>query len=191
MKLTLLRHGATTAVAGTLLGHTDAPLSAEGYAAMMRAWSQINRTPVDTLASSDLARCAQFAQERGIPVTLDAGWREVALGGLDGRHALSEAERLAWGAWYADPAAGNDFGAESWHDFAERVFATTERWLATQSAQHALIVTHGGVMRALLTRWLDLPARSHSQFHVPYAGWVSVEWDAAWPPILTEISHVA
>jgi broad specificity phosphatase PhoE len=53
---------------------------------------------------------------------------------------------------------------ESWHAFAARVARASERIEATGG--RVAVVTHGGVIRALLTQWLELPHRSAWRFAV-------------------------
>ncbi|GAA5786879.1 hypothetical protein GCM10007860_28760 [Chitiniphilus shinanonensis] len=196
-RLTLMRHGEAEGSAERLLGHTDPALTAEGWHQMRGRWRQIERHRITAIGSSDLARCAAFARERAqmleLPLQLDDRWRECFFGELDGRlhesYSLEEASAIQ--AWQRDPLYHPLPGGESWQAFRLRVVDATEQWLGTSEGGHRVLITHGGVIRTLLTHWLDLPVTRHAQFWLNYAACVSLWWDDSYPPILLGIDNTA
>ncbi|HSC79318.1 MAG TPA: histidine phosphatase family protein [Chitinolyticbacter sp.] len=194
-RLTLLRHGEAEGSTERLLGHTDPALTGEGWHQLRTRWRQIERHEVTALASSDLVRCASFARERavtlGIPLRIDAGWRECHFGALDGRirTELDIDELAALTDYQREPERHTLPGGERWQQFKARVLGTTERWIAGSKGGHRVLITHGGVIRALLVNWLDMESRRQSQFWLDYAGAVSLWWDDGHPPILLGIDN--
>ncbi|MBM3117526.1 histidine phosphatase family protein [Jeongeupia naejangsanensis] len=194
-RLSLLRHG-ETAPAG-LIGQHDAPLSPLGLHQLQQRWAALDAVdPVRAVAASDLARCSDFAtgmaRQHALPCTIDAAFRELDCGQLNGRPAATldgDAAR-AYRDWQHDPAGALP-GGEDWPAFTERIDTGLKRWLAGSDDGHHVLVTHGGVIKALLLRWLDLPSSHHGRFWPGYAASVSVHWDPAWPPIVLAMAMEA
>ncbi|BCL76651.1 hypothetical protein JHS3_23870 [Jeongeupia sp. HS-3] len=187
-RLTLLRHGATLAPGG--LGQHDAALSPLGHSQLEARWAALNGTdPIRAVASSDLQRCRDFAEIAAsrdtLPCRIDAGFRELDCGRLNGvrADALVDGDALSYRRWQHDPADGLA-GGESWAVFTARIDAALQRWLVAGADGHHLLLTHGGVIKALLLHWFGLPPNRHGQFWPGHAGHVSVWWDAAYPPVL-------
>ena len=63
MDLILVRHGGVDAPAGLCLGHTDVPLSAEGFTATQRLAASWDGAAPRFLFASDLKRAQQSAQQ--------------------------------------------------------------------------------------------------------------------------------
>ncbi|GHD67944.1 histidine phosphatase family protein [Jeongeupia chitinilytica] len=189
-RLTLLRHGETAS--SGLLGQHDAPLSARGRQQMQQRWRELDAVdPVRAIATSDLARCRDFATGMATPMAchIDMAFRELACGALDGRNpaALGAADARAWQQWQTDPANTLP-GGEDWAAFTARIDAGLRRWLAGDGAGgHHVLVTHGGVIKALLLHWLGLPPARHGQFWPGHAASISVWWDPDWPPVLLDL----
>ncbi|WP_148714068.1 histidine phosphatase family protein [Chitinolyticbacter meiyuanensis] len=194
-RLTLLRHGEAEGSAERLLGHTDPALTGEGWHQLRTRWRQIERHAVTAVGASDLLRCAAFARERaqtlGLPLRLDAGWRECHFGTLDGRvrTELDIDELAALTDWQREPERHTLPGGETWRAFQRRVLDTTEHWLASSEGSHRVLIAHGGTLRALLSDWLGLHSRRQSQLWLDYAAAVSLWCDDGYPPILLGIDN--
>ncbi|WP_051304731.1 histidine phosphatase family protein [Chitinilyticum litopenaei] len=199
-RLTLIRHGSAEGSEHAVFGQTNAALSASGRAQLQARWQQLAAQPVDSIAASPLARCADFALDAaanlGLPLHLDRGFAEQDLGVLDGKPkaAWSTAEHVAWDAWQRDPAAHPLPGAESWEAFAGRTLAAFTRWQdASPDAEHRLLLAHQGTIKVLLLHAFGLPASRHSQFWLAPAGIATLWWDdpaSGWPPLLMGLDNL-
>ncbi len=148
MPLTLLRH--TTPALGTDIcyGATDVGLGPAFAAEAAAAMTQL--PPVGRIVTSPLGRCARLAdhlgRKLGVPVTVDADWREMDFGRWEGR-PWTEIPPVEVEAWTADFMTARPHGGESVAMLLARVRKAVarccpeERWLA---------VTHGGPIRAAL-----------------------------------------
>ena len=171
LTLFLVRHGATGLPPGTLLGRTEADLSAEGR---HQARALAGLVPPDCACLlSPLARCRQ---------TLE-GMRQ---GGFRGSSSVDERLReMDFGHWEArrfdelDPSPdqiaalsryhGFVFpGGESVDGFIARLRAVTDelRARAGQGGERLLLLTHGGVIRTLVCLLLGLDARHYLLFSI-------------------------
>ena len=164
MDLILVRHGGVDAAPGLCLGHTDAPLSAEGFTAMQRLAASWDASAPRFLFASDLKRAQQsaqvFAAKFAIEPLADARLREVALGAWDGKRwdeiATSDAARYRhWSEnWVIQEAPGG----ESFADVIRRTGAWFAALLGSTGADDCVLaLAHAGSIRALLCHALGLP----------------------------------
>ncbi len=163
--LYLARHGETDwNVAGRWQGHTDIPLNSNGYVQAEAVAEALSTVGLAGIVSSDLSRAIQTARvvgaQLGLPLAyVDADLRERAFGPFEGL-TREECVRLhpeAWRAWIEDHKA--PLGAEARSIVAVRVTRAMNR-VAEQIAREdgpALIVTHGGALRAAVSTFTALP----------------------------------
>lgn len=152
------RHGETDwNAAHRWQGHTDIPLNDDGrFQARALAEKLRSERLVGTVAS-DLARASEtariVAEALGVPLLyVDPDLRERAYGVFEGldRTACEAQQPEAWRAWLDSRQPPP--GAESDESLRTRVVAAVER-VAERVARDdapALVVTHGGALRALV-----------------------------------------
>lgn len=166
-RLLLVRHGVTDwNRAGRFQGHLDPPLSPDGRAEARLLGDRLARAPTaerpTRVVASSLARALEtgriVAAALELAVTPEPRLMEIGQGEWEGRsHAELErddAERYA--AWRANRGASPP-GAEDVELAAERALAAVTDAVADDGVP--CIVTHGGILRLLATRLLDLPVR--------------------------------
>ncbi len=159
----LIRHGETgEQYRGRYIGRTDVPLSATGieHAVALRRHAELAGRCV-CLASPAL-RARQTAAAAGLDAEIDDDLREIDFGRWEG---LSFAEIAAADAEAVERWArlDGDFRfpeGESLEEFRERVNRAAQR-IETEQPRRICVFTHGGVIRALLCRWLGLPPEAH------------------------------
>lgn len=162
LRLELLRHGETER-GGGFRGRLDDALTETGWAQMRAAVGEGCRW--SALVSSPLQRCAAFADElaarHGLPLSVEAGLRELDFGQWEGLSpaTLMESDALGLERFWNDPYAFPPPGGEAMGDFESRVFAALERLYRTHEGTTLLVVTHGGVMRLLGALANGLPAK--------------------------------
>jgi probable phosphoglycerate mutase len=72
-------------------------------------------------------------------------------------------------------------GGESYADLQTRTAAALDE--IRRRHEHTLVVTHGGVVRAALATWLELPAHAIFRLGQDYCGVSVVEWSADIPVV--------
>ena len=160
--VTLLRHG-DTPLSGLLIGrHSDpapTPAAAEQLAATLQRLHQ--RQPITRLATSPLLRCRQpaqaFAQAHGLAVSVDADLAELDFGRWEG--ADPQALPDDWASQCQDEAGGPPDG-ERIRAFRQRCAHAWMRHsagLGDAAGEHLLLLTHGGVISALLAELMAMP----------------------------------
>ena len=158
MRILLVRHGETAWNASRRLqGQSDIDLSDRG-----RRQADTLRPVIRSIApcraiSSDLARVRETAQRIGaVEPVFTRDLREIEVGDWTGA-VIPELVARDPDA-YQDWCAGKHTppGGESWADFTQRVCTVIDREHAANACHNLLVVCHGGVIRAILQRFLDL-----------------------------------
>jgi probable phosphoglycerate mutase len=177
----LARHGETDwNVAGRWQGHTDVPLNDTGREQARALVPRLRPFGLAAAVASDLSRARETAEivalGLGVPLAYtDPALRERSFGVFEGL-TRAECERQhaeAWRVWLAERRPPP--GAETQPVLAERVVAAATRvalQVATDLAP-ALIVTHGGALRALVSTITgEMPplVKNGELWRVEYAG---------------------
>ncbi len=183
----LIRHGEP--VGGRRYrGWVDDPLSERGWA---RMWSAVKvRAPWEHIVSSPLTRCSAFAQalseKLGIPFREDGRLKEVGFGDWEGRSGseLKRNDPQILARFYRDPVRYRPEGAEPLDVFHSRVREVFEEIRADQQGCHVLVVTHAGVIRAVIAHVVQAPLSGMYRISVPTASLARVLSNAERPPTL-------
>lgn len=168
----LMRHGAPQ-VPGRLLGHLDMPPREDGIALCVE---RAQRLSFERVVTSDLMRArapgAIIAEARGVHHAVDPRWRELYFGAWEGVDpaALPEADLARF---WDDPDAFPPPDGERWGDLCARV-GDGLRALA----EAALVVSHGGAMRAAMAELCGFDARQCWAVDLPYGAVLSLR---LWP----------
>lgn len=170
----LIRHGETLwNREHRIQGHLDSPLTAEGIAQAEACGKRLQAESFDFVVASDLGRVRHTAHlllaGRALPVSFDASLRERSFGAAEGR-PLAEIDRRYPGmigeAGLVESALTLP-GGESRSEFQARVKSAITGLASAHSGQRLLVVTHGGVLRAVY-RWLNaLPLNDAQKLSVP------------------------
>ena len=167
----LLRHGEVQG-GEYYRGITDDPLSEQGWNQMHK---QCANRQWQMVISSPLRRCSAFAsawcEQRHLPLQIHPAWMEIDFGDWEGQTAdwIATQHPDALRDFYADPFRYTPPNAESYSDFIGRIRQGWEEVLVKHAGQKILIVTHAGVIRALLSLLLGIPAVQSLQLDVPHA----------------------
>jgi probable phosphoglycerate mutase len=168
MSIVIVRHGETEGNAARVLQVAETPLNARGMRQAERLAERLHDFGITHILCSDLPRAlmtaAPIAARLGLTVETTPLLQERNFGDLRGT-PYSQVQGDPFGPDF-HPANG-----ESWAMFHERVaeaFAYLAAARAKLTAGHLLVVTHGLVCRAILSRhvaWTDVsppPDRFHN-----------------------------
>lgn len=167
----LLRHAECEGGA-IFRGSLDVALSDAGWA---RLHAVAGRGGWQRIVSSPLQRCHAFAQwladARGLPLSVDRGLREMSFGDWEGMPVADvwSQNHEAAAAWFDDPEAHPPPGGESLSELRQRADAAMKACLQQARGRHVLVVTHGGVLRALVSNVLAMPPAAMNRLETPWA----------------------
>ena len=176
--LVLMRHGTTDQP--SYRGRLDDALSERGWAQSRMA---VAGEHWDSVVSSTLRRCSDFAQEfcaaRGLPLRLDARLVEYDFGAWQGRRIvdLEREEPAALARYRADPEHHIPPGGEDFTAFGLRISAALDAADADPT-QRVLVLTHGAVIRWVQCRLAGLPFGAMAETGIANASLHAIAWPA-------------
>jgi len=141
-------------------GHHDSKLSAKGIRQARKLARRIRRLKIDKIYSSDLGRAyattLEVTRHTRLPIVRDPLLREILLGDWEGM-TPEEVDHLydkGYQKWLKKPSACHIPKAEKVAHFKKRVLARVREIARKNRGKTVLVVTHGGVITALLADWL-------------------------------------
>ena len=190
----VLRHGEVAGRAHVFRGALDEPLSAQGLEQMQQALARLPSAAFDAVATSPLKRCHEFAAayaaQRGAPLQVLPPFSELAFGEWEGLTPDEAAARnpdqcRAFCATHGEHAPPN---GESLAQLRARTNQGWHEWLGQDGGTNRLLVTHAGVMRALLMELFGFTPAQAFQVALPEAASLRISWLPGQPPFLLSIN---
>jgi len=170
-RIDLLRHGNIVSK-NLLCARRNEPLSKQGLKAM---WDATENGHWDVIISSPAQRCLSFAEaladKTNTPLMIKEGFGELDFGDWMGEnltHLMTKHPKEFHPLWQ-NPEEFSAPGGESMIDFIERIKTNWNKLLADYSGQSILVITHAGVIRAILGHTLQINALSTLRFTIDYA----------------------
>ena len=135
----------------------------------------------DAVWTSPRLRARQTAVALTPSPRVDDDLRELDFGELEGRtfDEIAASEPDLYRAWMETPTRVRFPGGESYADLKARAVRSLERIWDEQDV--AVVVTHGGVIRAGLASWLGMSDEAIFRIDVRYGGVTMVERVAGTP----------
>jgi probable phosphomutase (TIGR03848 family) len=187
--LLLIRHGMCDPVGHGIAGRTPGVhLNEEGRRSAAALAETLAAYPILAVHSSPLERAVETAQPLaarvGVPVELAPALTELDFGAWTGR-TLEELRPLpGWRIWNEARGSARIPGGESMAEVLSRAL----EWV--ESARHrphegiVAAVTHGDVIRALLTHFLEMPVDRLLRLEVEPASVSVIRWEGDEPRLL-------
>ena len=187
--LFLIRHGMCDPVGHAIAGRTPGVhLNEEGRRSAAVLAETLAVYPILAVHSSPLERALETAQPLaarvGVPVELAPALTELDFGAWTGR-TLEELRPLpGWRIWNEARGSARIPGGESMAEVLSRAL----EWV--ESARHrphegiVAAVTHGDVIRALLTHFLEMPVERLLRLEVEPASVSVIRWEGDEPRLL-------
>lgn len=177
-RIELIRHGEPVGGRRYRGDRVDDPLSELGWQQMRRRVAHCATTGEDdwdVIISSPLQRCRAFAEalssERGLPLHVDPGLREIGFGIWEGlsHQEIPQIYPEQYAAFRADPVNGRPEGAEDMTAFFDRVTGRLTRWAERYAGRKLLVVGHAVVMRAAVVWAMNAPQHAIARVDTEYA----------------------
>jgi len=163
----VLRHG-DTPLTGRFCGRSDPELTEKGRRDLARRTEGKNW---DRIVSSPARRCREFAQSLDLPLTIEERFWEMDFGAWEGMTTedvwAMDAKRLT--AFWEDPTRTPAPDGEPWAMLCARVSEAFEELARAAQGERVLLLTHAGVMRALLVTQLGISFSATWKIALPTA----------------------
>lgn len=163
-RVVLVRH-ALARGHGSFQGQRDAPLTAGGRRQLPALINKLEGSAVDAIYCSDLSRAqataAVLARRWDVAPLIRPNLREMHFGeweGLSWAEVLERFPRIArrWLTEFPQPRVP---GSEPFADFKKRVAHELQGIVAANRGRRVVVVTHAGVIRAVLGKALGITDR--------------------------------
>ena len=164
-RLVLVRHCEPEEDArGRCYGSLDVGLSDDGR---RHALELAARVSADDVWTSPRRRARETAAPLSASPFVDEDLRELDFGEFEGRtyDEIAASEPELYREWMETPTRVRFPGGESWADLKMRAVPALER-----ISGDAVVVTHGGVIRAALSEWLAIPDEAIFRISLGYGG---------------------
>ncbi len=166
IKLFLLRHGQTESNAkGIYQGSLDTELTKEGIKQAKLAKKYLSRVSFSNIYSSPKKRALDtakiIAKGTNLEVKVRDGLEEMHFGKWEGLsfEEINTNYRIEYQNWLSDPYKNPPPGGESFSQFVSRASNEIDNIIAeNKKGSNVLVVTHGGLILALIVKWLKIPS---------------------------------
>ena len=126
--------------------------------------------PATPVIASPLLRARQLAEALAPQASIDVRLAEIDFGEWEGL-SWNEIDRSALDAWSADVLGFTPPGGESVADLQNRVVNFAD----ALDGPRVALVTHSGVMRALIGHWRQLPVAEWTQLRFEFGSLTEIE----------------
>lgn len=195
----LVRHAQTLwNCENRIQGASDIPLSPLGMQQAIRLQEYFASRPIRAIVSSRLIRSHHtariIAQGNGHRLTprIESDLAEIHLGEWEGLtpEEVNARYQQAYAQWRLTPSATHIPGAEPLSAFLQRVRRAKDQLLGSLDAEEAVVVTHGGVIAALLADALRADYDHLLQrLRLDNAGITAVEFEVGHAPTVLWINE--
>ncbi len=183
MRLTLVRHTSLQIPAGVCYGQTDVDVAASFMQEASLTKHKLNGGQFDAVFSSPLQRCVKLSQVLVAEhVVHDERLKELHFGDWEMR-AWDDIPRDVFDHWaqnYAELAPPN---GETFSQLQLRGIAFVEDILQMHPQGHVLVVTHGGMIRAMLAHVLNMQLKGLFRFNIDYGSVTQLDFCGNVPKI--------
>ncbi len=171
-KIYLIRHGQTDSNNDKKFqGRIDTPLNTTGIEQAKKLAAYMKQFPLDAVYCSIMQRARMTAEPLAAAVGLSANYmeefQEVSFGDWEGLTYWEIKEK--WPAeidlFFTRPAECVPPGGETFQNVQDRSFDALNKILKAQDGNIA-IVSHGGIIRALICRLLNMPLNSFWKINI-------------------------
>ena len=172
MKLTLIRHTTLQIAPGICYGQSDIDVAASFATEVINTQAKIANMAFDSIYCSPLQRCVKLAQALNLGnIVQDNRLKELHFGDWE-MQAWDAMPRDIFDAWaqnYAELAPPN---GETFSQLQQRGLAFLADILDAETDVKAeaniCLVTHGGMIRAMLAHALNMPLKGLFRFDIDY-----------------------
>lgn len=183
MRMTLIRHTSLQIASGVCYGQTDIDVAATFVHEATHAKEKLKHLTFDAVFSSPLQRCVKLAHALvSDHIVHDERLKELHFGDWEMR-AWDDIPRDAFDHWahnYAELAPPN---GETFSQLQQRGVAFVEEIMQLHPSGHVLVVTHGGMVRAMLAHVLNMQLKGLFRFSVDYGSVTQLDFCGTVPKV--------
>lgn len=179
LKLYIVRHGKTLFNQKHLIqGCCDSPLTAEGIQQAQKLHDKLENIPFNACYVSPMHRAIETAttitKDRDIPLFINNNLKEFNFGSIEGDS--EEKLRTIYPVLHGQTVDG--FDGNNMQDFTKRILNGLDEIHKDNKDGNILVVTHSGVITALLNTISNLP--EEDIIRIKNCSVTQLEWNYGW-----------
>lgn len=183
MKLTLVRHTSLQIAPGICYGQTDIDVGASFWDEANQLKAKLAGIQFDAVYASPLQRCTKLAVALDYGKAIeDARLMELNFGDWE-TCAWEDIPRDIFDGWAYDYANLAPPQGETFSQLQQRAIHILEELKLENTGKHILIVTHGGLIRALLAHVLNMELKGLFRFNIDYTSVTELDFSEKVPKI--------
>ena len=183
MKLTLIRHTSLQVSSGVCYGQSDIDVGANFWDEVNQLKSKLKGSKFDAVYASPLQRCVKLAVALNLGEHLqDPRLMELNFGDWE-MQTWDDIPREFFDVWaqnYANKAPPN---GETFSQLQQRGIQFLDEILQRHAGKNIVVVTHGGLIRALLAHVLNMELKGLFRFNINHASVTELDFSQAVPKI--------
>jgi alpha-ribazole phosphatase len=169
MNLHLIRHTSLDIPSGVCYGQSDVDVSANFAAECSALSAKLDGIQFDAVYASPLQRCTKLAQALNLgELQVDERLKELHFGDWE-MQPWDSIPRELFDVWAHDYAHLSPPNGESFTQLYQRAKAFTEEVGSHLRGKNVAVVTHGGVIRAMLADALNMPLKGLFRLVIDHA----------------------
>ncbi len=183
MKLTLIRHTSLQIGPGICYGQSDIDVAASFASEVASTQTKLAKMAFDTIYTSPLQRCVKLAEalNLGEPI-LDNRLLELNFGDWE-MNAWDDIPRDIFDGWAHDYANQAPPNGETFSQLQQRGLNFLDEMKAKHLGENILVVTHGGMIRALLAHVLNMELKGLFRFNIDHASVTQLDFSDKIPKV--------
>ncbi|HYN55014.1 MAG TPA: alpha-ribazole phosphatase [Methylotenera sp.] len=191
MKLTLVRHTSLDIASNICYGQSDVDVSAQFDIERQVLQKKLEKFKFDAIYASPLLRCHKLAhalcadQSLGFSaadIQIDARLKEIHFGDWE-MNTWDAIPREIFDSWANDYANLAPPNGETFTQLHHRAKSFIDDVSSHSHGKNILVVTHGGLIRALIAEVLQMPLKGLFRITIDYASITQLEFKDAIPKV--------
>jgi alpha-ribazole phosphatase len=183
LKLTLVRHTSLQIPPGICYGQTDIDVAVSFGQEAAATKQKIEGLILDAAFTSPLQRCVKLAHALGLEnAGHDNRLKELHFGDWE-MQAWDDVPRAYFDEWAQNYAHMSPPNGETFSQLQVRGIAFIDELLSQYHKGHVLVVTHGGMIRAMVAHVLDMQLKGLFRINVDYGSVTQLDFTDQIPKI--------
>jgi alpha-ribazole phosphatase len=184
LKLTLIRHTSLQIEPGICYGQSDIDVSASFVSEVANTQKKLAEMTFDSIYTSPLQRCVKLAEALNLgDVVEDARLKELHFGDWE-LHAWDDIPREIFDDWAYDYANKAPPNGETFSELQQRGIHFLDEIKNKHADKNILVISHGGLIRALLAHVLNMELKGLFRFTIDHASVTQLDFSQQVPKIV-------
>ena len=184
MRLSLIRHTSLAIEPGICYGQSDIDVAGSFISESANTQAKLANLDINAVYTSPLQRCVKLAEALNVGAPIkDARLMELNFGDWE-LQAWDEMPRDIFDAWAHDYASIAPPNGENFSQLQQRGISFLNEMLAKHANENIAVISHGGMIRALLAHVLNMELKGLFRFTIDYGSVTQLDFSGTIPKVV-------